>query len=900
VAIPSAVVDLALGADVTVDPVEWTWTDITRRVRYTPGIQITAGRRDETSESQPSTCNLTLDNTDGRFTPRKPDGEYYPNIRLNTPLRVRLKVVEDGFGRSTSSGFGTADSGQAWSTGGGTGTDFSTTGSVAQIVMGSVNVSRRAVIVDELLDCEQVVTVAASAVATGAAICGEVMFRCDAASAGTEHYRARVEFGLSGALSVKIISRVSGGDSTLDTAALADTYSAGTQVRLRARIDGDTIRARAWLAANDEPTTWQAEATDTDITDAAGVGLRGVLLTGNTNVTPNVQFDNYEVLVDRFVGFVDKWPMGWHQSGNERHVSITASGVLRRLNQGAIARKRHPGSAGRSALYREIMASSSLVAYWPLEGGRSASQVVSPIAGVESMWGDLELGGSDGPGGSDPSLPSLESRGELFAKIPYSGSTSYRIECVAKLGLEGQGAGDGPPILQWSTPGSISLWRIEATDTEFQVTYYVGGSGTTILVSGSPAFDGAWHHLRVDIADNGANIDTDFTVDGVAVDSTTIVGAGFFWPEDVGVLTFDTVEDQALPLGVGHIAVWSDSTVSTNTPDAATGWTGEQASDRVARVCTEEGITSSVVAATGTEIGPQPADGPLAILREVESTDLGLLFDVGGRVDYIARVARYNLAADLELDYNTGQIQHPLEATYDDQQIRNLITISQRDGSTGVTYELTTGEMGTATVGTYEHPVTVNLADEAQLYAHAGWYATTVDDIRHPVVGLNFARSPELVLPWLNAGIGSRVTVANPPAELPPGTLDLQAVGYEEFIHDKVWSVVLNTVPNRQYNVIVLDGTGNTSRFETSGSTLDGAHDSTDTSLAISVDSGPLWDTADEPFDIDIGGEQITVTAVTGASSPQTFTVTRSVNGVTASHADGDDVKLWRPSVLAL
>lgn len=897
-AIPDSVVSLGLGADLTDVPADWVWTDITSKVRYAPGIDITHGRRDGTDSAQPAQCKLTFDNTDGLFSPRNPGSAYFPNIHLNTPLRVQLRVGEDGFGRSTSSGFGTADSGQAWSTGGGTGTDFSTTGSVAQIVMGSVNVSRRAVLTTPIRDCEQVVTVASSAVATGAAICGEIMFRCDAAGTGNEHYRARVEFGLSGALSVKIIRRVSGSDSTLDTGALVDTYSAGTQVRLRARIDGQTIRARGWLAANAEPSTWDCEVTDSSITAAAGVGLRTVLLTGNTNTTPNVQFDAYEVLVDRFLGFVDEWPLRWDKSGNEKHVAVTASGVLRRLIQGTTKGTRVGGNL-RSALYREIMSTSNLVAYWPLEGGGQASQAVSPVAGVESMWGSLELGGSDGPGGSDPSLPSLTSRGELFAKIPHSGATSYRVECVAKLGLEGVGGGDGPPILQWSTPGTIGLWRIEATDTEFQVTYYVGASGTTILVSGSPAFDGGWHHLRVDIEDNGANIDTEFTVDGTVVDSTTIVGAAFRWPEDIGLITFDTVEDQALPLGVGHIAVWS-STAATDTPDAAIGWSGEQASDRVSRICTEEGIAAVVEAGTGTELGPQPTDTLPAVLRDAESTDLGLLFEDGQGVRYIARENRYNLTADLELDFDSGHIQPGWEANDDDQQIANLVEVSQRDGAEGVFYEQVDGPLGTGTVGTYRDPATVNVADEAQLYTHAGWRVNlgTVNDYRFPAVGLNFARSPDLIPSWLSAGIGSRVTIANPPDELPGGTLDLQVVGYQEFVSPRLWTAVLNTVPNRPYNVIVLDGTGNTSRFDTSGSTLDGAESAGSTSFSVDVNSGPLWDTADVPFDIEVGGIQVTVTAVSGASSPQTFTVTGAT--VTEDLPDGAEIKLWRPSVIAL
>jgi hypothetical protein len=57
---------------------------------------------------------------------------------------------------------------------------------------------------------------------------------------------------------------------------------------------------------------------------------------------------------------------------------------------------------------------------------------------------------------------------------------------------------------------------------------------------------------------------------------------------------------------------------------------------------------------------------------------------------------------------------------------------------------------------------------------------------------------------------------------------------------------------------------------------------------SISVEStGALLSTTETPYTIQFDDEQMTVTAVSGASSPQTVTVTRGVNGTTAAtHAD--------------
>ncbi|NGO73291.1 hypothetical protein, partial [Streptomyces boncukensis] len=64
------------------------WTDISEYVRYAEGVSIRWGRSDESTRLQPAQCDLTLDNRDGRFSPRNPAGAYYGLIGRNTPLRV--------------------------------------------------------------------------------------------------------------------------------------------------------------------------------------------------------------------------------------------------------------------------------------------------------------------------------------------------------------------------------------------------------------------------------------------------------------------------------------------------------------------------------------------------------------------------------------------------------------------------------------------------------------------------------------------------------------------------------------------------------------------------------------------------------------------------------------------
>lgn len=95
-------VKLELSADLTADPTGYTFaTDITSYTFDRDGnssIVIQRGRQDEMSQSQPSSCTLTANNRDGRFSPRNPVGAYYPGLRRNTPIRVR---VNPGSGLTT-------------------------------------------------------------------------------------------------------------------------------------------------------------------------------------------------------------------------------------------------------------------------------------------------------------------------------------------------------------------------------------------------------------------------------------------------------------------------------------------------------------------------------------------------------------------------------------------------------------------------------------------------------------------------------------------------------------------------------------------------------------------------------------------------------------------------------
>lgn len=88
-------------------------------------------------------------------------------------------------------------------------------------------------------------------------------------------------------------------------------------------------------------------------------------------------------------------------------------------------------------------------------------------------------------------------------------------------------------------------------------------------------------------------------------------------------------------------------------------------------------------------------------------------------------------------------------------------------------------------------------------------------------------------------------------------------------------------------------------RLDTVGSMLTSHIDPDTTNLYVTTMHGPCWvdsvrHPSEFPFHIAVGNEVMAVTAISGSSSPQTFTVTRST-GDARPHGSGAHVRLAQP-----
>lgn len=911
------VVEIAPGADPAGDPGDWVWEDITTSVRLEDRIRITVGRPDEATRVDPARCSLRLDNSTGDFVRRNPYGRWYGQLGRNTPLRVRIRRAEDTFGRTVSGGWGTADSGQAWTAAGGSASNYSVSGGTARHSHSSANTLFWQTLDTSLLDVEQLVDVSTSAMLTGGALVTGVVAR----RVGDTYYWLRCEFDKDSSDVVLKITRIVAGVFT-DLATLDPVpslaYAANTPLRVRASCVGDRLAIKAWTASATEPVGWQLEVTDDAITTPGAVGVQTWLVAGNTNPPPVVAtVDNYAADVDRFSGYVSSWPARWDTSGEDATVPIEAAGILRRLGQGT--------PPIRSALRRTIAAAGP-AAYWPGEDGEASAQLASAIPGHPPM---VASGAVEFVSIADFALDTVTLRYGSFALVDLSGGA--RLAAAVPLDVTAATGGawavhilaDVDPaviladyvIAEWTTPGgSYRRWQVVVTPTESRVVAYTStGAATTLLTGGLLGGLAAW---VVTAEQSGGIITLRYEADFVY--TTTFPGSLMGIGSVVVNPTAATASDQVT---VGHVAIWAGDSIPYVTSDVDVDEYGqnilsarlsaryEPAHARLARLCAEDGVRVSIPAVdeyAATRMGWQAPGAALDLYRQCETADQGVLYEQGYGLAYLPRDGRYNRPVALALDYAAGHIAPPLEPADDDQAFINTVTVRRIDGSAATAQDAAS----VATEGPYETSVDVSLSagiaaasDDDPLPDHASWRLRlgSVQEMRWPRISVSLSRSPELVDAVLSTALQSRVTVANPPDEVAGDAIDLIVEGYSEVIGYTDWVVDFNCSPASPWDVATVDGD---QPVAADGSTL--AADITAGALSLSLAStaaNGVWTTSpsDFPLSLRIGGEQVTATAIAGTTSPQTVTLSaRGVNGITRAWPAGTEVDVWDPAIVAL
>lgn len=199
-------------------------------------------------------------------------------------------TVTDTFTRTTSNGWGTASSGQAWTVVG-TASDYSTTGTLGRITTTTVANLYLAHLDTGATDHQVQGSATIPVVPTGAAITVWVAARL---SDSSNYYTATLTIGTTGAATLTLSKRVAGSLTTVTSSISVGTHTAGATWNIALSVVGSTLLAKAWLTTQSDPY-WQTSGTDTSLTTGTRVGCLARRETGNTNGTQNIDWDNVSV-----------------------------------------------------------------------------------------------------------------------------------------------------------------------------------------------------------------------------------------------------------------------------------------------------------------------------------------------------------------------------------------------------------------------------------------------------------------------------------------------------------------------------------------------------------------------------------------------------------------------------
>ncbi|MFI6860192.1 hypothetical protein ACIBKZ_09800 [Streptomyces sp. NPDC050421] len=860
-----------------------SWVDVTRHIYTRDPVRTVAGMSAQGTGVDPSSLALTLNNRDGLYSPRNPLSPYFGQLGRNTPIRITVPGVETHLGlgpgsgavaRTPSTGLPTGDldlrieaTADAWSTPGKTyelisrwqqsGAQQSfifvlSPSGYAGLWWSPDGISLRSAFGEPLglIAGERAALRVTLDVNDGAGGAAVTFYRASSIAGPWQQVGSPVVS--AGTTSLYASSApLEVGDVPVD--AFSQMPGAVHAVEVRNGINGTAV-VRA-----DFSTATPDAATFTDIT------ARVWTVAGDAAFTDRAAL---------FCGEIASWPSRWAASGRDVWVPIEAAGVLRRMQQGRKA---------LSSTLRRRIPSGKPVAYWPLEDGDTATQAYSPIPGVQPLRATLlDFAAADSLPGSDP-LPTVTAGATIAGTVPaYPPSGAWQFEFAYRLSAEPSVM---TPVLNFVTRSTVwprltlefgPAGGVRLTGTN------VDNDATTLFVNGVAQYAGQWTRIRLQAEQSGADVKLTLLI-------VPIGGSGGQWVKTyagtVGPLrSFSADFSSGFDgMSLGHIAVFPSANVQVfNFADH--GYNNETAADRAARLGAEEGlpVITTGDAATTAAMGPQTSQTLMDLLHECAEADGGILMEQSRALGlaYRPRTSLYNQEPRLVLDYAAGHLAPPLEPVEDDQTVRNDVTVTRVGGGSGRTV-VESGPLSTLPpeqggVGIYDESTDLNLATDEQAGPMAAWLAHlgTWDEPRFPSIRVQLHNHPELIRDTLGLRIGDLVRITNLPPWVGAPTMDIHVMQIQHEPRPRAWALTLVGTPAGPYRVGVV---GDGARADTSGSELAAPVLPTATTLPVVTTVGRQWVTTDVyagefPFDVQLGGEQVTVTAITGTSAYDRFT----------------------------
>lgn len=915
--------------------IDGSWVDVTGDIQHDGGngVTISRGVSGISASASPTSCSFMLDNTTGNYSPDNPSGDYYGLIGNNTPFRYSMPGYESRLELDGTSG-------------GYASTPHSST----------INLTDGLDVVVEL-DADFYSSQTSRIIAQKYSdTTGQRAWRWRVGEDGYFYFDwwdSSNNFGyiywLSTFLPGRAIRVIFDTDNGSSGVSLTAYYADGVEGDWKTGFTySDSLGTSSIKSTSSSPLCVGGDSTSPDTYHSVpGFYRKFRLLNLSGNFKVNIQFTDQTagdtsfvsaftgetwtvngtgVITDRdyrFSGEIATMPVQWNQDWV--YVTATAGGIRRRLEQGQ--------KPTLSALAKRVPRDGPK-AYWPLEDGENATTFASPIDGVKpALLANLDLASrSDLP--SSAPLPVLNGSATALPQLKGScnsgGTGEWAVAFVYYMPSDTL-TSTVYSYMTIDTTGSAANWRIQMDDT-FQSTVAILDSDGNVITGGTIATGSdiadQWVYCRIYAYQSGTSVKW-----SIAWTSTTGVG---------GSIAEQTLTSQSLGsviavghpdlgfnpamngLALGHISVWDTKTVNAYTwqpkepfATALNSFSGEHATERIGRVAVDYGIPVVLRSETTEEqkVGYQLISTPLALMDEAAAADGGLLIDDREQVlmRYTGKTALYSQTA-VEVAYD--QLQPGLTPNRDDTELVNAFTAQRVGGSSGYAELADDSRLSIASPptgsGLYQSSGDFTLFSDEQAPDIASWQVAlgTIDAPRYAAVEIELMKDANSTIMEDIQGldVGGRLKITNCPAgKTPPGTQDLFIRGYTERITHFTWNFQFNCLPYGPRRALVWEaatGTadGDNSRWDTDGSAMNSTATTTATSISVKTTSGAIWttDTDDMPFDILVAGEQMTVTAVSGSSSPQTFTVTRSVNDVVKTHAADEPVQLAFPSYWVL
>ncbi|MGX1133194.1 hypothetical protein RKD49_005384 [Streptomyces glaucescens] len=507
---------------------------------------------------------------------------------------------------------------------------------------------------------------------------------------------------------------------------------------------------------------------------------------------------------DRFVGEVSAWPLRWSTDDADVWTPITATGILRRLGQGA--------KALDSPLQRRITLYGDAVAYWPMEDLSDAFQAYSPIPGVQAAsLSSVEWASFDTLPASAP-LPKLTGNSALSAPVPANTPGQWHVEMFYTA--DGLVPSENVELLRiHSSDGTVRRWEILLRSGLATVRGYSAANVKLLehFIKLNHDVFSNWNRLRFFAVNRASGGLFDWRIEWEAP-GMNAAGYGSTYAGTCGSVSLLSADWPALTegWGIGHLAVLplAGSDVYNGSDNA---YKGETALFRMRRLCVEEKITLTRTAGRfPTErVGYQRLDTLLNLLDAAADADGGLLTEDMRRIGlhYRDRSSMYAQDPAITLSYTGAGLGPDLEPVDDDSEIVNDITVT-RDAGSSARAVLETGPLSVLPppdgIGRYDASYTVSLADDDQTEPHAYWrlHKGTYDGARYPVVSLLLHKpGAEWLIPLVHSlREGDKIRLTDLPGWVSHEDVDLLVMGWNERLDLYRWELDLNCVPAGPWN----------------------------------------------------------------------------------------------------